>query len=161
MRTRILLVACAALALSVGVSTAAAAGGNGNSDAAKACQNDGWKNLVRSENASVFKNTGDCVSYAAQGGTLSPKSRAQNDCESAGGTFSTDPATDVFGPRNNLIFTCNNAPSQLGSQFTPYRPVHLDCLLYAIPGGAGVSGTFNTAGPPFNFSCYRTMIASG
>jgi hypothetical protein len=48
------------------------AGGPGNSDAAKACQKDGYKSLYRTD-GSGFKNTGDCVSYAAQGGTLQTK----------------------------------------------------------------------------------------
>jgi hypothetical protein len=39
-------------------------------DAAKAsCKNDGWKTLVRADHTS-FKNQGDCVSYAARGGTF-------------------------------------------------------------------------------------------
>jgi hypothetical protein len=67
---RLMLILCAALALIVGVSTATA--GGGNSDAAKACQQGGWQNLVR-EDGTGFKNDGDCVSYAAQGGVLQPK----------------------------------------------------------------------------------------
>lgn len=59
------------VALSVGVATATAAEG-GNSDAAKACQQGGWQNLVR-QDGTAFTNTGDCVSYAANGGGLIPK----------------------------------------------------------------------------------------
>jgi hypothetical protein len=92
MRLRVLLVACAALALTVGTATATA--GGGNSAAAKACQKDGWKNWVR-ENGSSFKNTGDCVSYVAQGGTLTPKTKSQLDCESFGGTFLLRPQFTV------------------------------------------------------------------
>jgi hypothetical protein len=69
MRLRILLALLATLALSLGVATAAA--GGGNSDAAKACQKDGWQTLIR-QDGTGFKNTGDCVSYAAQGGALIP-----------------------------------------------------------------------------------------
>ena len=69
MKMRLILVLCAGLALTVGVTTASA--GGGNSDAAKACQEGGWQNLVR-EDGTEFKNAGDCVSYAAQGGTLEP-----------------------------------------------------------------------------------------
>ena len=84
MRLRILLVCCAALALTVGITTATA--GGGNSEAAKACQKDGWKNLMRAD-GSAFKNEGDCVSYAATGETLTTKPQEQRDCESFGGTF--------------------------------------------------------------------------
>jgi hypothetical protein len=59
----------ATLALSVGAGTAGA--GGGNSDAAKACQQGGWQTLVR-QDGTGFKNAGDCVSYAAQGGGLVP-----------------------------------------------------------------------------------------
>jgi hypothetical protein len=61
------LMAFAALALGTGVASATA--GGGNSANAKACQQDGWKNLVRTDGTS-FTNQGACVSYAAQGGTL-------------------------------------------------------------------------------------------
>ena len=83
LRMRLLLVLCAGLALTVGSATSTA--GGGNSDAAKACQKGGWQNLVR-EDGSVFKNTGDCVSYAAQGGTLKPKST----CVAGSENFSDD-----------------------------------------------------------------------
>jgi hypothetical protein len=82
---RILLVCCAALALSVGVATATA--GGGNSENAKKCQKDGWQNWVRSD-GTAFKNQGECVSYAAQGGTLTPpKPQSQIDCEAADGVY--------------------------------------------------------------------------
>lgn len=43
----------------------------GNSDAAHACQQDGYLELARAESPDEpFENTGDCVSYAAQGGEL-------------------------------------------------------------------------------------------
>src|SRR5262249_44407055 len=67
MRLRMILVLCAALALTVGVSPVSA--GGGNSDAATACQQGGWQNLMR-EDGTGFKNDGDCVSYAAHGGKL-------------------------------------------------------------------------------------------
>ena len=46
--------------------------GNGNSDAAHLCQQNGFAHLFR-EDGTAFANTGDCVSYAAQGGLLSEK----------------------------------------------------------------------------------------
>ena len=63
-----LLLAAVTAALIVPVALA----GGGNSDNAKACQQGGWQNLVR-QDGSGFNNTGDCVSYAAQGGVLKAK----------------------------------------------------------------------------------------
>jgi nitrite reductase (NO-forming) len=42
----------------------------GNSDAAHACRQGGYGELVRYEDGTGFANTGECVSYAARGGTL-------------------------------------------------------------------------------------------
>jgi hypothetical protein len=44
--------------------------GGGNSSAAHLCQNAGYLKVFRSD-GTPFANTGDCVSYAAHGGTLS------------------------------------------------------------------------------------------
>ena len=63
-----LLIAALTAALMVPVALA----GGGNSDNAKACQQGGWQDLIR-QDGSGFKNTGDCVSYAAQGGALNTK----------------------------------------------------------------------------------------
>ncbi len=41
----------------------------GNSDAAHACQQGGYLDLFRTD-GTAFKNTGECVSYAAHGGTF-------------------------------------------------------------------------------------------
>jgi hypothetical protein len=90
MRLRHLVVLCGALALTVGAATALA--GGGNSANAKLCQKGGWRNFVRSDGSS-FANEGDCVSYGAKGGTLTPKTQWQRDCESYGGTFGTGPST--------------------------------------------------------------------
>lgn len=54
------------------VPTVGAAPGDGNSDAAKLCQDGGYADYVRTD-GTTFNNTGDCVSYAAQGGVLKPK----------------------------------------------------------------------------------------
>jgi len=56
--------------VAVGTVGADASAGGGNSDAAHACQQGGYLTLHRSD-GSPFKNAGDCVSYFAQGGTLS------------------------------------------------------------------------------------------
>ncbi len=46
--------------------------GNGNSGAAHLCQQNGFANVFR-EDGTGFANTGDCVSYAAQGGQFFEK----------------------------------------------------------------------------------------
>jgi hypothetical protein len=104
---RIALVLCAGLALVVGVSAATA---GGNSDSAKACQQSGWQNLVR-QDGTGFKNQGDCVSYAAQGGT--PKMKPA-------------PITGVSEPTFALdANTC--------SVTVPYTP-GIDTVLYGVNG---------------------------
>lgn len=72
--TRTLAVAMMVLAGLLAMSPAVGAkpgnnGGPGNSGAAQQCKQGGWQSLVR-EDGSGFANQGDCVSYAAQGGTL-------------------------------------------------------------------------------------------
>jgi hypothetical protein len=63
------VVAVAALGVPViAIGSAAAAGNSAN---AKACQKGGWQNLVR-DDGTAFANQGECVSYGAQGGTLTP-----------------------------------------------------------------------------------------
>jgi hypothetical protein len=140
------LVLCAALALTVGVATATA--GGGNSANAKKCQKGGWKTLVRADHT-AFKNAGDCVSYAAKGGTLTPKSNAQIDCESFNGTFSTDPATDHIGlPSRVVIWTCNGASQNLGE---PPLDLVIDC---GTPPWGGTTFAY-TSVPPFDATCYQ------
>jgi hypothetical protein len=51
--------------------TAAYAAGDGNSAAAKLCQKGGYANLMRTDGL-MFRNAGECVSYAAHGGQLMP-----------------------------------------------------------------------------------------
>lgn len=142
------LVLCAALALSVGVATATA--DNGSSEAVKACQKGGWTNLVRSD-GSGFKNEGDCVSYVAQGGTPTPpKSKSQLDCESYGGTFSTDPSTNVtvFGSIQ-VVWTCNG---WVKTDFTArFDTLTADCAAY------DPAGLFATGDDGFivNSTCFK------
>jgi hypothetical protein len=83
------------LALFVAAATAAIiaplAVASGNSANAQACQQGGWQNLVR-QDGTWFTNTGDCVSYAAQGGVLSTKSVAGSENFSEYG-FGATPST--------------------------------------------------------------------
>ncbi len=70
MRTTIIrLVAMCGLVLGTLTLGAAASANGGNSDAAHACQRGGYANYTRTDGTG-FANTGQCVSYAAQGGQL-------------------------------------------------------------------------------------------
>jgi hypothetical protein len=136
MRTWMVLVPCAALAL-VAVATATAGKGKGgNSANAKACQK-GWKDLVR-QDGTGFKNVGDCVSYAAQGGSLKPKPTCTAGSEDfsaygngsqpttfAGGTIDTSFGAGG-GLQNGALFSGYGA-GPLRLTFTnPVRSVSLD-----------------------------------
>lgn len=80
------VVALTASALLVGVSAAEAANG-GNSAAAKPCQKGGWQDLATSTGES-FATAGECVSYAAQGGTFRTRPASFADaCAANGGLF--------------------------------------------------------------------------
>jgi hypothetical protein len=68
MNRRLILLALTAV-VAVGVGSSAALAGGGNSANAQACQKGGWMNWVRADKT-PFTNQGGCVSYAAQGGTL-------------------------------------------------------------------------------------------
>ena len=101
-RTRafVLAVAVNACALAVGVTTAGAADG-GNYINAHLCQQGGWQKLVK-VTGEGFSNTGDCVSYAARGGDLSPIAQFQAICEEAAGTFVTDLTSLEFLAESDL-----------------------------------------------------------
>jgi hypothetical protein len=126
-----LIVVAAATAIIVPVSLA----GGGNSDAAKACQQGGWQNLVR-QDGTGFKNTGDCVSYAAQGGVPTAKSTAGSENFSefdatatpatfSGGTidpadYAGHPAWDPSFPAGGILVTgpyFNAFTTGLGTHF--------------------------------------------
>jgi hypothetical protein len=101
MRLRFLLVLCCALFALTATATIASAGEGGNSEAAKACQKGGWETLAGADGA--FKNEGDCVAYAAQGGEFDAKTYTGRAlCESFGGTFAVGVAP--------VVWTCNNWP---------------------------------------------------
>ena len=53
------------------VAAGPAVASNGNSDAAHACQHDGWNTMVDPATGVAFKNQGDCVSSATHRGPAS------------------------------------------------------------------------------------------
>jgi hypothetical protein len=99
------------IALMSAVLTGAAVAENGNGAKAaswKLCLKGGWETLYTS-NGEPFASQKDCVSYAKQGGTLFT-SQSQAVCQFYGGTFSTDPATDLLGPGGTFVWSCNGIP---------------------------------------------------
>lgn len=72
------LLALVVLAAATAIAAGTAVGG-GNPDAAHACQQNGYLNLHRIDGSS-FKNTGDCVSYFAHGGTAGCTVTATTGC---------------------------------------------------------------------------------
>jgi hypothetical protein len=147
MKMRLMLVLCAALALTVGATTASA--GGGNSGNAQACQQGGWQNLVRSD-GSTFKNQGDCVSYAAQGGTLVVRfAQSRSDCQALGGTFSTNPASDQRPDgAGTFLWSCNGLPTlNLTPLFDP------DCINDVTAAGGTSTTMYFANGATVGESC--------
>jgi hypothetical protein len=153
---RFVLVLCAIFALTIGVATATA--GGGNSANAKLCQKNGWQSLFDS-NGGTFTNEEDCVAYAAHGGTLyttnpNPYPASKSDCESIGGTFSTDPATDEVttgGPRIQVVWTCNGWPySGVDSLNSAEGAMIPDCAADRVNAGLGGLETPGIG----RFTCY-------
>ncbi len=68
MYRRLMLLALTVV-VAVGVGSSVALAGGGNSADAQACQKGGWMTWVRADKT-PFTSQGGCVSYAAQGGTL-------------------------------------------------------------------------------------------
>ena len=149
-RMRVSLVLCGVFVLTVGV-VAASAGNGGNSANAKLCQKGGWTSLLRSDGSS-FADQGECVSYGAQGNTPLPKSKSQLDCESFGGTFSTDPTTDQIGLGDrygDVVWTCNDATTNLTVPNANIALFTADCQSY--PDGKFFVGHVVV---PYNGTCY-------
>jgi hypothetical protein len=132
------------LSISVGVASATAGHGKGgNSTNAKQCYKGGWQSLYTATGA-TFAGEEDCVSYAAEGGTLltSPPTRSQIDCEALGGAFSTDPATAATPFEGTVLWTCNELPG------FPATSLRDDCL----DDGATTLGVSDVA--PYDSTCY-------
>jgi hypothetical protein len=109
--TRRIAVVFALITLMSAVLTGAAMAGNSNGAKGanwKLCLKGGWETLYTS-NGEPFASQKDCVSYAKQGGTLFT-SQTQAVCQFYGGTFSTDPATDLVGPGGTFVWSCNGIP---------------------------------------------------
>ena len=144
--TRRIAVVLGLITLMSAVLTGAAVASNGAKDATwKLCLKGGWETLYTS-NGGTFSSQKDCVSYAKQGGTLFT-SRTEATCQFYGGTFSTDPATDLLGAGGTFVWSCNGlAPFSLrGAQL-----LTLEDLCTNDGGNALFSTTDST-----DFTCAR------
>ena len=82
-------------------------------------------------------------------GSSNPKfAKSARDCAALGGTFSTDPATDLFHIGAAFLWTCNNGP-RVDFDVSLFG----DCL--ADAGGAG--GMDFAASPPFDSTCFKIL----
>ena len=137
----ILLTAVLSVGMVANASAQPSGPGPGNSANAKLCQEGGWIQLVTSDGA-TFASHGECVSYAAGGGTLVPKPSAmprerwREICLGAGGTFtentyqwSCESSTGLtLATRDALDVPCEEAGRlPLWSPFGPPFPAIL-CL---------------------------------
>jgi len=123
----------------VGLASPAGAA-DANAAAKASCKNGGWKTLVRADRT-PFRNQGDCVSYAAQGGTpVSAKSASQLRCEALGGSF-------VVGTGVTL-WDCNGTTGVYNDDFAA---LDVPCLAdLAVSGGQFFGTVF---GPPNSYEC--------
>ena len=144
---KLLLVTLAASCAAVVIAPPGLAANGGNSESAKLCQKDGWRSLYTSA-GTPFADQGACVSYAAQGGTLTTraKTKSQLDCESLGGTFGAD---DQTGDTRSLLWSCN------GNGVTADAAMFLldeDCFFY--DGGGGTTWVLVGTQGVSAYSCY-------
>ena len=104
-----------------------------NADAAHACNNGGYANLRRVD-GSAFKNVGECVSYAAKGGSFGPaiESFVLNGNNCFFGTY-----TAVFSGGTGVV---NGTPVTSGVQFTIFTFVG-PTLVVTSPTGVSVTAT--------------------
>jgi hypothetical protein len=134
---------------------AVASAGGGNAANATLCQNGGWQSLLRSDGSS-FTSEGDCVSYAALGGTLQgtyPRARA--DCARSSVTFgSGGPDLVKAGPPGaGVIWVCNGVP---GGAPSVQEISFLGTQCSADTDGRGdlVGSVAVREGAPIDITCY-------
>jgi hypothetical protein len=129
------IVALAALAAPV-IGMASAYAGGGNSANAKLCQQGGWQIWARADHT-PFASEEDCVSYAAQDGTLTPPltGTSQDACVGYGGTFAVGTLP--------TLWTCDGLPIDVSTAVQTARQADLfaHCKADAAPdlGLLGVS----------------------
>jgi hypothetical protein len=141
---RLVVAACIAVAGLGGAIGAghgiARADSGGNSAAAHACQQGGYANLIGTNGTTdtTFSNTGQCVSYAAQGGTLVSKTAAAP-CLSGGyANLAPGQGSPAFSSEAACVLFVGQGGKPVTSQFVLTSPVN-------IPASAGLcwSGATN------------------
>jgi hypothetical protein len=86
----------------------------GNADAAHQCQRGGFQNLFRTDGTG-FTNAGDCVRYAAQGGTLARRLTAYFTNVSLAACNEVSWGVEIDGALNPLggkLYDCTTVPSR-------------------------------------------------
>jgi hypothetical protein len=145
MRRTLIVVAVACLALfAVSVATA---NDSGNSANAKLCQKGSWVNFVRAD-GTPFANQDECVSYGAQGGTISPPSHqprtGEEVCTAFGGTYQA-PNTGA------LVWTCQ-------WPVTALEPAQAIALDQACRFDLGAAYDVSNQQFPGDIDCYRKFV---
>jgi hypothetical protein len=120
------------------IPASASAAPGGNAANAKACQQGGWQQWVRAD-GSTFKNTGECTSHAAKGGTLQlPAPPAPADpnaavCAQYGGTFATGPGpwwtsySTTYGYPFPAYWHCSFSPALTTTQASAELDLYHSC----------------------------------
>jgi hypothetical protein len=139
------VVLCLAFALGVAVPAVAADGGNSGN--AHQCQHGGWQHWVRSD-GTPFENTGDCVSYAAHGGTLTAPAKItgvnQIACNAGAGVQALGVTGTGFRPNTRITFTVTSAQVSVENHLNDSPFVFTDAT-GAFDSGTGPNHTFIVA----------------
>lgn len=144
------LFAALALVFSTGiVSPPALAQDPGNSGAAHACQQGGYQDLRRADGTS-FKNAGDCVSYAAQGGSLlaPPDLTTSKTCA---------PTSIASGGTVTCTITVTNAAGAAPALVSAGTLLVRD----TITGTASTVTTITGTSAPSGYNCVNAGVISG
>src|SRR5579884_490779 len=151
---RILVVLCFVLVGTVGTQFPAIGHAQGNSDAAPACQQGGYQNLQGTD-GTTFKNTGQCVSYVAHGGTLEPR----NSCTVVSGT---NGCLTLNGLTIGYYKDSSYGTISLSGAFS-FSPVTGCGAYYDFPacGSAAGGGSYTVTGGTFNGGASGIFTVSG
>lgn len=139
-RLLVSVLGCAAVAALAPSVAAAQPTGGGNSSAALACQQRGFVQYVRSD-GSTFASTGDCVSYAAAGGSLVPVALDVSFVPDP-----TRPVGDTFFENLTVTGSGLEPGSTVSSSFIPYGTgTRSPIVPTAVNHTVAADGTFSTA----------------
>ncbi len=140
------LIAALIVVLTMAAPVAAEDGPPGNSGAAQKCQAGGWQTWKRSDGTG-FSNVGQCVSYAAQGGTLSLPCTA--------GSWSTAGVTPCTPASAGYYVSTAGATSQTQCSAGTYQPSTSQTSCLAADAGHYVDSTGATSQTPCAAGSYQ------